>query len=562
MATQQELLTQLYLQELGREADKIDEGGFNWYLDQLDTGGKTMAQIAADFNASEEGMGFDAAGMLSDGAADIAVQDIYTQELGRTGDAGGLDFYSDLLSTGDRALDQIIAEINLSEEGRIVDPTEVIGENLVYFDPTMSEDYLRNAYATELGREADDGGLDHYLNLLNDDRHTVATILQDISRSEEGLTADPADLVFNKVLEQTIAEDSGLFKPFNDIYTDTQSFADRTASYVEESSLRDEAASALAEGDTVLADTLIGQADDVNNTRGVTPWTADGTDTIVTDDGGTFRTGTYGFDEVQADNVSGLGQLMTVIGQKAKEAGTTIPDIIGTTARDQFNNSFNYGVQGKRPDESLTQYYNRLGSHRQGGILGQGLLSADPTIGSEAWENQQTADLISEVVSMFPDQTTGIVNTDSSTAPVNTSIKQATSSDLTGGDNFIGADGKVYTVGYGEGKVDHNLANAVKAKEVDFVTAWFQNTFGNGVDNTGQKVVTGQPNVYLDGMEKDNMFNNTNTFSNTNSSNTSDGYHWPIGETESTAKTYPYVDGTVSYTSPTEDAAKKDWIVG
>ena len=38
---------------------------------------------------------------------------------------------------------------------------------------------------------------------------------------------------------------------------------------------------------------------------------------------------------------------------------------------------------------------------------------------------------------------------------------QTTSNDLTGGDTFTGDDGDIYEVGFGEGQVDHGLANAV-----------------------------------------------------------------------------------------------------
>tara|TARA_R110000751_G_scaffold158628_2_gene264309 strand:+ start:5710 stop:7704 length:1995 start_codon:yes stop_codon:yes gene_type:complete len=45
----------------------------------------------------------------------------------------------------------------------------------------------------------------------------------------------------------------------------------------------------------------------------------------------------------------------------------------------------------------------------------------------------------------------------------NTIYNQASSSDLTGGDTFTGADGNTYTVGNGDGEVDSGLANAAAA---------------------------------------------------------------------------------------------------
>ena len=47
-------------------------------------------------------------------------------------------------------------------------------------------------------------------------------------------------------------------------------------------------------------------------------------------------------------------------------------------------------MYAQRQGESLTDYYNRLRSERTGGILGQGMLSTSPTVGSDAYKDIQT----------------------------------------------------------------------------------------------------------------------------------------------------------------------------
>jgi hypothetical protein len=56
---------------------------------------------------------------------------------------------------------------------------------------------------------------------------------------------------------------------------------------------------------------------------------------------------------------------------------------------------------------------------------------------------------------------TGGAATSDSQGTYDAIYNQTTSNDLTGGDTFTGDDGDIYEVGFGEGQVDHGLANAV-----------------------------------------------------------------------------------------------------
>jgi hypothetical protein len=426
MATLEEQLQALYLEELGREADA---GGLQFYLDAMASGDKNLAQIAQELSRSTEGLEYDPTGNLTANAADTAINYLYAQELNRNAEQGGLDYYSDLLSSGDRELNQILAEISLSEEGRLNDATESIGSQLTYFDPNKVEEYVRNAYATELGREVDEEGLNFYIDkILNDPTQTVATTLQALSRSEEGLNADIGDLVFNALSGEgalaTAAElDQSVYQPFEDIYggTDeatgllgTQLFADRTATYQQRDAITAAANEAAAKGDTVLAEGLQKQADALTDKLGTSsPWTIGETTggtrdiydvlekggiatvdpttgNLVLADGNEGVT-SYDLDYNAASTVSGAGANQTDVAKAAAAAGISIDDQYAKNATNTFNDSFNYGQYGKRPDETLTQYYDRLATNRQGGILGQGLLSATPTVGSAAWDAMQLA---------------------------------------------------------------------------------------------------------------------------------------------------------------------------
>jgi len=82
-----------------------------------------------------------------------AVNAIYENQLGRAPDPSGLAYYVNQVASGALSLDQVNAQINNSSEGAAYDKQTV-----------------QNLYTQGLGREADIGGLNYYVNELQSGR--------------------------------------------------------------------------------------------------------------------------------------------------------------------------------------------------------------------------------------------------------------------------------------------------------------------------------------------------------------------------------------------------------
>lgn len=153
-----------------------DEGGINFYLSEMQKG-KTPDQIRAEISASAEGKAFDARN-----PADV-ISALYKQELGRDPDAGGLKSYTNLLSSGTSAED-IRRMLNASDEGRTFD------------NATVSR-----AYMDQLGRAPDPGGLKTYLDLVQQG-YSQEDLERVLNASEEGRAFDTSTI--NKAYEKTL----------------------------------------------------------------------------------------------------------------------------------------------------------------------------------------------------------------------------------------------------------------------------------------------------------------------------------------------------------------------
>lgn len=159
------IIQNIYTSELGRAADP---GGLEFYIGELQKG-KTADQVRAEISASTEGMAFDARN-----PADV-VSALYQQELGRSADPGGLAAYTEALQSGTSA-ERIREILNASNEGRQADMAAV-----------------QRAYRDQLGREADPGGLNNYLSLIQQG-YTQADIENMLNQSEEGRIFDEQTL--------------------------------------------------------------------------------------------------------------------------------------------------------------------------------------------------------------------------------------------------------------------------------------------------------------------------------------------------------------------------------
>ena len=176
------ILTNIYTSELGRAPDP---GGLEYYIGEIQKG-RTADDIRGEISASVEGRAFDARN-----PADV-VSALYQQELGRSADPGGLEAYTNLLAQGKTAED-IRQTLNLSEEGRTVDAAAV-----------------QRAYMDQLGREADPGGLNFYLDLAQKG-YTQDEIERILNESAEGRQFDSRTLeqAYRDVLNRGV-DDPGM----------------------------------------------------------------------------------------------------------------------------------------------------------------------------------------------------------------------------------------------------------------------------------------------------------------------------------------------------------------
>jgi hypothetical protein len=160
-------LNQIYSQELGREADK---DGLAFYLGQAQSG-KSLDQIRAEIGGSTEGRAYDV----------NAIQNIYSQELGRAADPDGLTHYSNELAKGVSPA-EIRRQINLSNEG-------------LAFDKNM----VLQAFQQQLGRAPETDALNYYTNALQAGTLPQAELVAQINATPEGRAYDLQTL--NKAYE-------------------------------------------------------------------------------------------------------------------------------------------------------------------------------------------------------------------------------------------------------------------------------------------------------------------------------------------------------------------------
>lgn len=271
------------------------------------------------------------------------LQALYQENLGRTAGQSGLDFYLGELASGSKTMDQIAADLAWAAEHSPVETTGTTARGLwAAEDPVDSyanigKYTLEDLYREELGRtNISDEALQHYQDKI-DAGYSPAQIRAELNASVEGQAYDAA------------AEGKA-------INTGTGAIISGTPEEYQQ-----------------YVDTF-------------------GTGTIV-NDGYTdikrmYPNASYPLDMLDADTVNALRE------DYGQELLTSSPNDLWTpspswTPAEQPTYESNYGQYGKRADESLTDYYSRLATERQGGILGQGMLSATPTVGSAAWEKLQ-----------------------------------------------------------------------------------------------------------------------------------------------------------------------------
>ncbi len=178
------LLNQLYGSSFGRAPD---QAGMDYWTGMLNSGQVSADQLASIFAASPEGLQYAAqqsaapttttgtAGQTQDYSGLLG--NIYQQELGRAADQGGLDYWSNMLSTGQIGINDLSKIFSDTEEGRAYDAAQAGGAGSQMTNTTTGAttgtgtggdytDLLKEIYTKELGRAPDEAGMQYWSQQL------------------------------------------------------------------------------------------------------------------------------------------------------------------------------------------------------------------------------------------------------------------------------------------------------------------------------------------------------------------------------------------------------------
>jgi Domain of unknown function (DUF4214) len=221
------LVQQAYQSELGR-TEPVEQAGLDYWTGLLSSGQITPDQLGALFSATPEGTAFDqrastpttGLGGVTGGAPATTtapdylsiVKQAYGTELGRTGDIeqAGLDYWSNLLSTGQITPDQLGQLFSKTPEGLKYDIQSLQNKTpsgYVAGDLSRYLDAINKGYQAEVYRPGELAGLTYWADQLmqgklkeSDLAKTIAATpearVQDAYQSVFGRQADPAGLQY------------------------------------------------------------------------------------------------------------------------------------------------------------------------------------------------------------------------------------------------------------------------------------------------------------------------------------------------------------------------------
>ena len=157
-------------------------------------------------------------------------------------------------------------------------------------------------------------------------------------------------------------------------------------------------------------------------------------------------------------------QSMQSTGSAASAFGLA-PQGFDATAGIPQAQTFAGGIQGYSSAPLYEEALSQLQQNRPGQYNAINNMFIDPYSGADAGNYAASPEQVSQMFDRTPtnqpDYSVNIDNSASGGAGGSGGFGgSASSSDLTGGDTFIGDDGGTYTVGYGDGMVDPGLANA------------------------------------------------------------------------------------------------------
>lgn len=161
-------VTKYYQNHLGRTPD---QEGLNYWVNAIRSGSSLQDVEAAIQNSSES-------------TSRQAVTNAYKSVLGRDPDAEGLANWTNEITSGKMTADQMVNALRNSEEG------------VKYNAPQLVKDF----YTRDLGREADQEGLDYWVNAIRSGQATPEQVDQAIRQSNEGGTRNAVNELYKQYL--------------------------------------------------------------------------------------------------------------------------------------------------------------------------------------------------------------------------------------------------------------------------------------------------------------------------------------------------------------------------
>lgn len=178
-----------------------DEGGLNYWIDQLNLG-QTLNGMAFGFLESEE---FESRyGSLDDASF---VSRLYTNVLGRDADAEGLSYWTTTLAQGATRSDVLIG-FSESDENKAA-TASLVGQGI--WDRSEAAAFVARLYDTVLGRLPDKAGLAHWTEGLDAGDLSQVAVADSFMVSEEFVTryGNLDNPSFVKALYQNILDREG-----------------------------------------------------------------------------------------------------------------------------------------------------------------------------------------------------------------------------------------------------------------------------------------------------------------------------------------------------------------
>jgi len=220
------LVDYTYRQELGRTGP-IEQSGVDYWTGLLSSGAITPSQLGALFSATPEGTAFDqrastsmpaVGGMTPAGTSPLSqpdqtgygtpdylslVKQAYGTELGRTGDIeqAGLDYWSNLLSTGQITPDQLGQLFSKTPEGLKYDIQSLQNKTpsgYVAGDLSKYLDAINKGYQAEVYRPGELAGLTYWADQLMQGKLKESDLAKTMAATPEARVQDAYQAVFGR----------------------------------------------------------------------------------------------------------------------------------------------------------------------------------------------------------------------------------------------------------------------------------------------------------------------------------------------------------------------------